>query len=112
MTTILGIVGGLVLLNATLAAALLMRRNRPEARAKLAAWVLKGERRPNRMTRQRGTAGERRKFLNAGARAYHAISPQAWPDPHINLQLLEIPPSRHALLRHALLSYAGIRVGT
>jgi hypothetical protein len=50
MTTILGIVGGLVLLNATLAAALLMRRNRPEARAKLAAWVLKGERRPNRMT--------------------------------------------------------------
>jgi hypothetical protein len=49
MTTVVGIVGGWVLVNAALAAALLMRRDRPEARAKLMAWVLKGARRPNRM---------------------------------------------------------------
>jgi hypothetical protein len=50
MTTIVGIVGGWFALNVALAVALLMRRDRPEARAKLMAWVLKGARRPNRMT--------------------------------------------------------------
>jgi hypothetical protein len=48
MTTILVILGGWVLLNAALFVALLLRRDRPEARAKLVAWVLKNERRPRR----------------------------------------------------------------
>jgi hypothetical protein len=46
MITIIGIVGGWVLLNAALFIALLLRRDRPEARAKLLEWVLKGEHRP------------------------------------------------------------------
>jgi hypothetical protein len=51
MTTLFAVVGGWIVLNAALAAALLTRRNRPRLRAKLIAWVLKGERRPKRSTR-------------------------------------------------------------
>jgi hypothetical protein len=47
MTIIVGIAGGWILLNAALAVALLMRRDRPNARARLFAWV-KGERRRRR----------------------------------------------------------------
>ena len=56
MTTIFGIVGGWVLLNAALFAALLLRRNRPEARAKLLEWVLKGERRPQQATQTKAAS--------------------------------------------------------
>jgi hypothetical protein len=51
MTTIFGIMGGWVLLNLALFVALLLRRDRPEARAKLLEWVLKSERRPEHATR-------------------------------------------------------------
>jgi hypothetical protein len=51
MTTLFAVVGGWIVLNAALAAALLTRRSRPRLRAKLIAWVLKGERRPKRSTR-------------------------------------------------------------
>ena len=51
MTTVFAVVGGWILLNVALAAALLTRRNRPGFRAKLVAWVLKGERRPKHPTR-------------------------------------------------------------
>jgi hypothetical protein len=44
MTTIFGILGGWVVLNAALFVVLLLRRDRPEARAKLLEWVLKSER--------------------------------------------------------------------
>ena len=44
MTTMIGIVGGWVLLNGVLAIGLLTRRDRPKARAKLMAWVLRGHR--------------------------------------------------------------------
>jgi hypothetical protein len=37
--------GGWVILNGALFAALMLRRDRPEARAKLFSWVLKGQRR-------------------------------------------------------------------
>jgi hypothetical protein len=44
--TVAFVVGGWVLLNLAIFIALLLRRDRPEARAKLLDWVLKGERRP------------------------------------------------------------------
>ena len=46
MTAIFIVVGGWIALNAALVVALLLRRDRPEARAKLLKWVLKDERRP------------------------------------------------------------------
>ena len=46
MTITFIVVGGWVALNAALAVALLtLRRDRPKARARLFAWVMKGERR-------------------------------------------------------------------
>jgi hypothetical protein len=50
MSIIVG-VGIWIALNAALVVALLLRRERPGARAKLVAWVLKGERRPLRSAR-------------------------------------------------------------
>src|SRR5262249_9338302 len=51
MTTLFAVVGGWIVLNAAFAAALLTRRNRPGLRARLVAWVFRGERRPKRPTR-------------------------------------------------------------
>jgi hypothetical protein len=53
MPVTVAIVGGWILLNGALAAALLTRRERPRVRAKLVAWVLRGERRPARRLRPR-----------------------------------------------------------
>jgi hypothetical protein len=51
MTITFVVLGGWMLLNSALAIALLtLRRDRPEARAKLLAWVMKGERRRPRPT--------------------------------------------------------------
>jgi hypothetical protein len=47
--------GGWVIVNAALFAALMLRRDRPEARAKLLGWVLRGKRRaPRSVTVPRG----------------------------------------------------------
>jgi hypothetical protein len=68
MTTIVGIVGGWFALNVALAVALLMRRDRPEARAKLMAWGAQGRAAPE--PHDAGAAGpvEARNFFRAGAR--------------------------------------------
>jgi hypothetical protein len=51
MTVTFVVLGGWILLDAALAIALLiLRRDRPEARAKLFAWVMQGERRRPRPT--------------------------------------------------------------
>jgi hypothetical protein len=58
MTVIFGIVGGLIALNTALVVALLVRRDRPEAREKLFAWVVKG-----------GNATKRHRHIRAGKAA-------------------------------------------
>jgi hypothetical protein len=51
--TVSGILEIWIALNAALAVALLNRRDRPAARAKLLDWVLKGERQPPRSARSK-----------------------------------------------------------
>jgi hypothetical protein len=46
MTAVLSVMGAWVALNAALAVALFARRHRPKWRARLFAWVIRGERRP------------------------------------------------------------------
>jgi hypothetical protein len=60
MTVTFVVVGGWIALNAALAAALLtLRRDRPKARARLLAWVIKGERRRPRSTAMPDCYGRR-----------------------------------------------------
>ena len=51
--TVVFVVGGWIALNIALVVALLLRRDRPEAREKLVAWVLKGRRQLPRGARSR-----------------------------------------------------------
>jgi hypothetical protein len=74
MTVTFVVLGGWILLDAALAIALLiLRRDRPEARAKLFAWVMQGERRRPRPT----PVLDVRSLISAGRKEGRGSGPRA-----------------------------------